>query len=134
MTYATRTDLEERYGADELTQRESMLATGAVARALADADAEIDSYVSGRYTVPLSPVPDNLPRVASSMARYYLLGNAADEAARKDYEDARAWLRDVAAGRVILTAAAVAVVTATGGKAVTVTTSKQFSGASLADY
>lgn len=100
MTYATRTELEERYGTDELEQRESVLPAGAVDRALADADVEIDSYCTGRFAVPLSPVPDNIARVAAAIARYRLLGDAATELARKEYEDARAWLRDVAAGRV----------------------------------
>jgi len=106
MTYATRTDLEERYGADELTQRESMLATGAVDRALADADAEIHSYVSGRYGIPLSPVPPNLPRVACAIARYNILGEAATERARDDYKDAVAFLRDIQAGKARLEDAA----------------------------
>lgn len=100
MTYATRTELEERYGTDELAQRESVLPAGAVDRALADADVEVDSYLTGRYTVPLSPVPGNVTRLAAAIARYRLLGDAATELARKEYEDARAWLRDVAAGRV----------------------------------
>lgn len=100
MTYATRTDLEERYGAAELTQRETMLAAGAVARALADADVEIDSYCTGRYAVPFSPVPGNITRVAAAIARYRILGDSATEIARKEYEDARAWLREVATGRV----------------------------------
>lgn len=99
MTYATRIDLEDRYGADEIAQRESMLPVGAVDRALADADAEIDSYLTGRYALPLSPVPANIGRVASAIARYQLLGDAVTEVARKHYEDARAWLKDVAAGR-----------------------------------
>lgn len=102
MSYATRTDLEERYGATELTQRESMLAAGAVARALADADAEIDAYLAGRYSTPLSPVPSAIPRLACAIARYNLAGDTATERARKDYEDARAFLRDVQAGRALL--------------------------------
>lgn len=102
MSYATRTDLEERYGATELTQRESMLATGAVAQALADADALIDGYLARRYKTPLDAPPSNLPRIACQLARYLILGNAADERARADYEDALAWLKDVAAGRVTL--------------------------------
>ena len=106
MTYATRTDLEDRYGAGELVQRESMLTEGAVDRALADADAEIHAYVSGRYSIPLSPVPDNLPRIACALARYNILGSSADERARQDYEDARAFLRDVQAGRARLEGAA----------------------------
>mgnify|MGYP003455363176 FL=1 len=102
MTYASRTDLEARYGEDEIAQRESMLPTGAVERALADADAEIDSYVASRYTVPLSPVPQVIPRLACAIARYHLLGDSATETARKDYEDARAWLRDLHSGRALL--------------------------------
>lgn len=134
MTYAVRADLEDRYGAEELTQRETMLPAGAVAQALADADAVIDGYTAGRYTVPLSPVPSNLPRVACQLARYGLLGNAADERARKDYEDAMAWLKDVAAGRVILTEATVAATTAVSARPATRTTDRQFDGDGLANY
>ncbi len=100
MPYATRTDLEDRYGADELTQRESVLPAGAVDRALADADIEIDSYLATRYSVPMSPVPDNVTRIGAAIARYRILGDAVTELARKEYEDARAWLKDVATGRV----------------------------------
>lgn len=99
MTYTTRALMEDRYGADEISQRESMLPAGSVDRALADADAEIDSYLTGRYALPLSPVPANIGRVAASIARYRLLGDAVTEVARKHYEDARAWLKDIAAGR-----------------------------------
>lgn len=105
MTYATRTDLEERYGATELTQRETVLPAGAVARALADADVEIDSYLATRYGVPMSPIPSNVTRVAAAIARYRILGDAVTDLARKEYEDARAWLKDVAAGRVQITGA-----------------------------
>jgi phage gp36-like protein len=94
--YATRTDLEERYGVDELAQRESVLPAGAVDRALADADVEIDSYLASRYAVPMSPIPNNVTRIAAAIARYRLLGDAVTELARKEYEDARAWLRDTA--------------------------------------
>lgn len=106
MSYATRTDLEKRYDADEIAQRESVLAAGAVDRALADADGEINSYIAGRYAVPLSPVPDNIPRLASAIARYNLLGDAATERARDDYNDAIRLLKDIQAGRAQLDSAA----------------------------
>lgn len=106
MTYATRTDLEQRYGPDWIAQRETMLSAGAVDEALADADAEINSYVAGRYAVPLSPVPANIPRLACAIARYHLLGSAADERERDAYTDARSFLRDVQAGRAVLESAA----------------------------
>lgn len=134
MTYATRADLEERYGVDELAQRETMLPPNAVDKALADADALIDGYMAGRYTVPLSPVPANLPRVACQVARYLVLGAAADERARQDYEDAVSWLKDVAAGRVILTEAAAAATTTVQARPETRTVGRQFDGDSLANY
>lgn len=102
MAYATRADLEDRYGADELAQRESMLPAGAVAGALADADAEIDSYLATRYTLPLASVPSLLKRLACAIARYNLLGEAASDRARADYEDARRMLAGLANGSVTL--------------------------------
>ncbi|MDQ2822962.1 MAG: DUF1320 family protein [Pseudomonadota bacterium] len=106
MTYATRQDMELLYGAAEVTQRESALPPGAVDKALANADALIDGYLVGRYTLPLYPIPPNLPQIASALARYTLMGDAATERARNDQKDAMIWLRDVQAGRVMLQAAA----------------------------
>ncbi|WP_136414822.1 DUF1320 domain-containing protein [Herbaspirillum sp. ST 5-3] len=102
MPYATRTDLEQRYGEDEVAQREAALPAGAVDRALADADALIDGYLSGRYVLPLSPVPGILPQLACAIARYNLLGDSATERSRNDFTDAIAWLRAVQDGRVLL--------------------------------
>jgi phage gp36-like protein len=107
MAYATRADLEQRHGADEVEQRESALPAGAVDRALADAEALIDGYLVGRYSLPLTPVPANLPRVACAIARYHLLGDAVTERATEDHKNAIAWLKDVASGRVLLQGAAV---------------------------
>lgn len=106
MAYATRQDLEQLYGAAEVSQRESALPAGAVDNALGNADATIDGYLAGRYTLPLSQIPPNLPQVACALARYTLMGEAATERARNDQKDAIAWLRDVQAGRVLLQAAA----------------------------
>lgn len=104
--YATRLDLVSRFGESEVSQRESILPAGTVDLALLDASALIDGYVSGRYSLPLMPVPPNLAQVACAIARYNLLGEAASERARYDYTDAVKWLRDVEAGRVTLLAAA----------------------------
>lgn len=129
MTYATRTDLEERYGADELTQRESVLPAGAVVRALSDADAEVNSYVAGAYALPLNPVPTNIVRIAAAVARYRLLGDAATEQARQDYEDAIRFLRDIQSGRAtLMDAAPIAGNTPAATIAVTNGRSKAFTG------
>jgi phage gp36-like protein len=106
MAYADRDALEKRYGSEEIEQRESALEAGAVQQALVDADALIDGYLAGRYTLPLSVIPPNLPQVACAIARYSLIGDAATERARNDYKDAMAWLKDVEAGRVRLQSAA----------------------------
>lgn len=102
MTYATRADLEKRYGADEIAQRESALADGALEHALVDADALIDGYLAGRYSLPLTAIPPNLPQMACCIARYNLMGDSATERARNDFKDTMAWLKDVEAGRVQL--------------------------------
>lgn len=107
MTYATREDLEKRYGAAEIAQREAGLDdVTAVATALTDADALIDGYLVGRYTLPLTSIPSNLVQVAGAIARYNLLGEAATDRARIDFKDALTWLKDVEAGRVRLQSAA----------------------------
>lgn len=105
MPYATRQTLELHYGIDEIAQRESALPPGAIDGALADADAMINGYLAGGYSLPLTALPANLPQVAAAIARYALLGEAATERARNDFKDACAWLKDVASGRVLLQAA-----------------------------
>lgn len=105
MTYATRADLEQRYGATEIAQRESALPAGAVEQALSDADAMIDGYLAGRYSLPLTAIPPNLPQIACAIARYSLIGEAATDRARNDFKDACTWLKDVSTGRVLLQAA-----------------------------
>lgn len=106
MSYATRANLEQRYGIGEIAQRESALPLGAVEQSLLDADAFINGYLASRYSLPLTAIPPNLPQVACAVARYSLLGESDTERARRDYEDALAWLKDVSAGRVQLQAAA----------------------------
>jgi len=107
VSYAIAQDLIDRFGLDELIQLTDREGTGdydpnIAARALADADEEINGYLRGRETLPLASVPAVLKRVACDIARYRLFGISAPEEVRKRYEDARAWLRDVASGRVVL--------------------------------
>lgn len=106
MTYAVREDLAQRYGADEITQRESALDPGALGVILADTNALIDGYLAGGYTLPLVPVPIKLTQVACAIARYYLLGEAVMQRARDDFTDAVSWLKDVQNGVVVLQASA----------------------------
>jgi len=72
MSYATSDDLAARFGATELDQLadrngDGLPDDGVVQGALADADAEIDAYLAGRYPLPLAHVPPVLARIACDM-------------------------------------------------------------------
>ena len=71
-------------------------------QAISDAESAIDGYLAGRYSVPLSPVPAVIKRLACDVARYYLHDDHATESVQKRYDAAIAYLRDVAANKVAL--------------------------------
>lgn len=109
MTYATKQDLIDRYGEDELVRLTdtvnappSTIDDTLIARCLANADAEINGWIAGRYTTPLNPVPQILVEKECVLARYYYHRAKATERVRSDYEDAMAWLQNVAKGLVSL--------------------------------
>lgn len=107
MTYATQTNLTDRYGSDvllELADRDGDAAidSAVVDRALADADALIDSYIGRKYVLPLASTPPVLTTYAAQIAFYYLHRDRPTDEARADYKDALAWLADVGAGRAEL--------------------------------
>jgi phage gp36-like protein len=110
MSYATKQDLIDRFGQDELvkltddTHRPpSVIDDTMVGRALDDADGEINGYLkSAGIVTPMASPPSVLVAKACFIARYYLYRRGATDQVRQDYEDARAWLRDVAAGKVSL--------------------------------
>lgn len=107
MAYATRADLERRFGAAEVLQLadrdgDGLADAGVIDGALAEAAAEIDAYLAGRYDLPLPVVPPVLERIACDIARYRLMADNPLEEARRRYEDARRLLENLAAGRVSL--------------------------------
>lgn len=107
MTYATQQNLIDRFGEDQLTQltdRDGLGVINAtvVSRALGDADAEINGYLSTRYTLPLSPVPAVLEKLACDIARYRLFEDAAKDIVKERYENAIRFLKDVVSGKVTL--------------------------------
>jgi phage gp36-like protein len=109
MSYATQADLVTRYGEREILQATDKanppagaIDAATVAGALADADALVDSYLGNRYAVPLATTPARVVDLACVIARYRLHEARATDRMRRDYEDAIAFLRDVAAGRAML--------------------------------
>jgi phage gp36-like protein len=112
MTYAVLQDLIDRYGASEIIQLSDRDGDGApdavvCAKALQDATDVIDGYVGGRYQLPLSPVPGNVSRICSDIARFYLWKDQASDAVMALYKAATAMLTGIQAGSITLESASV---------------------------
>lgn len=76
-----------------------------VTRAIADADATIDSYCQGRYTIPLSPVPDMIRQVSVDIAIYNLYSRRQDSVPDnrlERYKNAIRFLDKVSKGQISL--------------------------------
>ncbi|WP_250696815.1 gp436 family protein [Escherichia coli] len=77
---------------------------GKIRQAISDAEAEIDSFLSRRYQLPLgvTEIPRPLQRVAVSLAFYWLSerDNQITELIQKRYDDAIKTLREMANGTV----------------------------------
>lgn len=107
MSYVTLQGLIDRYGETELIQLSDRTGAGVVDadvidRAIADADAEIDAYLSGRMALPLASVPPLLARLAAALVRHSLYTVEAPEPVTQARTAAIALLRDIAAGRASL--------------------------------
>ncbi len=107
--YCTQEQMIERFGEEavrQLTDRGNLGAVdGAVlAAAVADASAEIDMHLAGRYVLPLSTVPLPVTRLACLLARDILAvgSDISDERWSKQAEEARKLLREIASGKVNL--------------------------------
>lgn len=107
MSYCTQQDLIDRFGEAELIEltdehgTEEVDATR-IAQAIAYADALIESHIAGRFTVPLSPVPEILNELACDIVHYRLFIHGAPEHVMQRQRDAVASLRDIGAGRMSL--------------------------------
>lgn len=103
MAYAALADLIGRFGETELGQVADTDGTGEidralVDRALADADAEIDAALIGRYTLPIAPVPELLTRIACDLARESLYADQPTKVVEDRAKRARELLAQIAKG------------------------------------
>lgn len=112
MPYATQSNLITRFSEAELIQltdrpdrsdpeNAGTIDSSVLNQAIADADAEINSYLTA-YPLPLAVVPANLLRIACDITRYYLYDDQMIEPVQKRYKDAIDWLKLVAAGKIAL--------------------------------
>lgn len=106
MAYCTIEQLTDRFGQSlliDLSHRDGVRPTvpdaGLFARAIADADALIDSYLKGRYQLPIAGgVPPVLTDLSLTITAYKAHSTVVGEKFRKDYEDALKTLKDIASG------------------------------------
>jgi phage gp36-like protein len=101
--YATRNDLEARFGEGELQQLEMMQTVGnSIEEALQDASEEIDSYIAVKYVLPLPSIPSTLKRIACNIARYRLYFQQPTEEVENRYKAEIDFLKRIADGKATL--------------------------------
>jgi len=110
MAYSTKDDVLDQLDEETLIQltdddNAGLVDNDKVTRAIADADATVDAYCQGRYTVPLDPVPNKIRQVSVDIAIYNLYSRRDDTApeTRKDrHKEAIRFLEKVADGKIDL--------------------------------
>lgn len=102
LTYLTEDDLRARYPNDGFLLDDP----DSVGAAIADAVAEAEGYLAGRYVLPLPDVPPVLTGKLCDIVRYRLWREEASDEVRQRYRDAVSWLKDLSAGRAVLVFAA----------------------------
>lgn len=107
MAYATQSDIAALYGEELLYQvadrdRDQVLDTEAIARALTSASRQIDTYLSQRYAVPLDEPTEDITRLAVDIGVYRLAQQADSytKEIRQRYEDAVQQLKWMAEGKI----------------------------------
>lgn len=103
----TQDDLIERFGAEEMAalsdhERGTTLNPAVIARAIADAEAEVASYLAPVGLAHITP-PKALVIKACDIARYYLHQDGAEGVVKERYEYALRWLKDVMRNPAMLT-------------------------------
>jgi phage gp36-like protein len=109
LTYCIQSQLEDRYGikmlvqlTDRQTPASGLVDVAVVTRALADTDAEINSYLQGKYTLPLASTPEVLTDIALRVAIYKLHRQVASDKINDDYKMARDDLLKLSKGDRVL--------------------------------
>ena len=73
-----------------------------LAGAKEDADSIIDSHISGRLDVPLSPVPKLIRRLSVDLTLHFLHQRRGLDTYKGRYDDARGILEEIRAGRLVI--------------------------------
>lgn len=106
MSYAAPADMIELFGLAEVRQLAPLQGdpsydAARLERFLADASAELDSYLATRFTVPVANAPQLLVRYTCDLAREGA-SRAPSDAVQEAAKRARAWGQAVARGQATL--------------------------------
>lgn len=71
-------------------------------RSIADASDMINSYLAGKYPLPITVSVPLLTRSACDIARYYLYDDRAPDTVAEKYKQQERWLKEIASGRATL--------------------------------
>lgn len=109
MTYLTLASMIALFGTQEMLELSQLHDPDAtepdnerIQANIDSAEAEANSYLAGRYSLPFALVPLVLKEKVADIARYKLDSIRAREDVRQRYEDAIRWLKLVAAGTIDL--------------------------------
>jgi len=105
MSYASKQDMIDRFGSDELIQLTDRATPPAgviddvvLNAAMADADDEINGYLQSKYTLPLATVPLLIKKLARAISRYNLYDDLPPEHVENQYKSAIKTLEGIARG------------------------------------
>src|SRR3990167_2072302 len=110
MPYSTLTDMKKLIPETAIIQLTDDENTGSsdlarVDEAIAQSDAEIDSYCGGRYTVPFTTVPDIVKKISVDIAIYNLYSRRVEEIPEtraERYKNAMRQLEGIASGKITI--------------------------------
>ena len=110
MAYCTQAQILERIDEEPLIQLTDEAGAGEidddkVTAAIADADATIDAYCQGRYTLPLSPAPPKITQISVDIAIYNLYSHSdldMPEIRKERNKEALRFLEKIAEGKIFL--------------------------------
>ena len=141
MAYCTLADLLDRYGVALLlavSDRGDVAPTepdaDLVARAIADADARIDSFLFARYALPLADVPPVLKDISQRIAIYNAHGQVASEKITADHRDALKDLENIGKGIMRLDVAGAEPASSGGSEVLTNEPERPLTAESLRGY
>ena len=139
--FATKAQMISRYGEAmliSLTDRAKppvgVIDDAVLDLALANADAEIEGFLLGRYALPLAAVPAQINEIAQVITIWKLHRNQASEKIQADYDQAQKRLRDIASGVFRLNLAGVEPAASSGGSIMTNGTTAVLTGGTMEGF